>query len=97
MKKLVVAFFLLLVTCHLLLAQVVAVATDFIVAKNYSQANCYLDSLLKKNAKCVDCLMMKGNVALNCALDSTLPMQFISEADESVFNLTITGKPKLLS
>lgn len=97
MKRLLFVFLSLLTTHQLPLAQVVSTATDFIVAKKYSEANHYLDSLLKKNAKCTDCLMMKGNIALNAALDSTQPMEFISEEDESVFNQTITEKPKLLS
>lgn len=75
---------------------VIAAATDLIIAKKYSEANHYLDSLLKKNTKCVDCLMMKGNVLLNAVMDTVSAMQFISEEDESVFTPSIAEKPKLL-
>ncbi len=75
---------------------VIATATDLIVAKKYAPVNHYLDSLLKTNRKCVDCLMMKGNAVLNAVMDTVPAMQFISEEDESVFSPSITEKPKLL-
>lgn len=77
--------------------QVISTATDFIIAKNYKGADRYLDSVLKKNPKNVDALMMKGNVILNLAMDTTRPMQFVSENDESVFFSEEDEKPKLLS
>ena len=99
MKRIFVFAVSLLTTCQLLLAQkeIVSSTTGFIVAKKFTAANHYLDSVLRKNPKSVDALMMKGNVVLNCALDSAKPMQFITADDASVFNNTISEKPKLLS
>ncbi len=76
--------------------ELISAATGFIVAKDYKGADRYLDSVLKKNPTNVDALMMKGNVILNLAMDTTSPMQFISEADESVFFSKLDEKPKLL-
>lgn len=77
--------------------ETIRVATDFIVAKKYISANRYLDSVLKKHPKNIDALMMKGNVVLNFALDTTAPMQFITDDDESIFSTRLSEKPKLLS
>jgi hypothetical protein len=43
---------------------IVPAATQLIVNKQYDAANAYLDSILKKDKKNVDALMMKGNVIL---------------------------------
>lgn len=77
--------------------EIISTTTDFIVAKKFNAANHYLDSVLRKNPKSVDALMMKGNVALNYALDTTKPMQFITADDAAVFNTALSEKPKLLS
>lgn len=94
------AFAILLITVHQSLfaqKEIISNATDLIAAKKYVAANHYLDSVLKKNANSVDALMMKGNVVLNYALDTTKPMQFITADDASVFNTAVSEKPKLLS
>ncbi len=82
--------------CALAQKEIITTGTDFIVAKNYKGANRYLDSVLKKEPKNVDALMMKGNVILNWAMDTTAPMQFITDADESPY-VSLKEKPKLLS
>jgi len=99
MKRIAVLVFLSLVVCVTVNAQkeIISAATDFIVAKKYAAANRYLDSVLKKQPKNVDALMMKGNVVLNCALDSTKHMRVVSENDESIFSTALGEKPKLLS
>ncbi len=99
MKKVFVFTISLLVSGHLLFAQqnVISVTTEFIKQHKYQQANRYLDSVLKKNPRSVDALMMKGNVILNYALDTTKPMRFVTVDDASVFNTSVNEKPKLLS
>lgn len=95
--------FLLFTICLLYAGQLFAQpdfikrVTDFIVQKKHKQANALLDSVLKTNPKNTDAWMMKGNVVLNFALDTTAHMQFISERDESIFNNSLQEKPKLLS
>lgn len=97
MKHLLTSFFVFVLLHLSAQKEVVSVTTDFIVAKKFNAANHYLDSVLRKNPKSVDALMMKGNVALNYALDTTKPMQFITADDASVFNNAVSDKPKLLS
>lgn len=77
--------------------EIISTATGFLTAQKYAAANKYLDSVLKKHPNNTDALMMKGNVVLNFALDTTAPMQFITEDDESIYNNRISDKPKLLS
>lgn len=100
MKKQGLLLFVSLITIHYSLfaqPEVVQRVTDLIVLKKQPEATRYLDSLLKKNPENVDAWMMKGNVLLNFAMDTTQSMNFISETDESVFTVGITPKAKLLS
>ena len=87
MKHVFVFAFLLLTTNHLLLAQqeIVSRTTEFIVAKKYDAANHYLDSVLKRNPKNVDALMMKGNVILNRAVENLPSVNDVTKRDESIF------------
>src|SRR3954469_21658822 len=91
MKQIVVFLFLLFSTSHLLVAQkeLISATTELIVAKKYDAAHHYLDSILKKNPKNIDALMMKGNVVLNHDADSVPPARFVTEEDQSVFNFKI--------
>lgn len=76
--------------------EIISTGTDYIVAKDYKGANRYLDSVLKKNPKNVDALMMKGNVILNWAMDTTAPMKFITTLDESPYT-SFKNRPVQLS
>lgn len=78
-------------------AGAISVTTEFIKQRKWQQASHYIDSVIRKNPKDVDALMMKGNVILNYALDTTSPMQFITEDDASIFSGGIKDKPKLLA
>ncbi len=71
---------------------VVAQATQYIVAKEYATANRYLDSVLKKQKRNVDALMMKGNVVLNAALDTTQSVFLFSTENESVLHNELRDK-----
>ena len=98
MKQALLVVISILTTQYSLLSQdVVSAGTEFIKQHKYQQANRYLDSVLKKTPKDVDALMMKGNVILNYAMDTTKPMQFITVDDASVFTSAISEKPKLLA
>lgn len=98
MKQTLVFFISLFINCNSLFAQsaIISHTTDLVVAKNYVEANRFIDSILKKNAKSLDALIMKGNLVLNAELDSAKPMKFYTENDESVFSQAISEKPKLL-
>ena len=87
MKQVLLFAFLLFAAYHSLLAQqeIVSRATEFIVARKYDAANHYLDSILKKNPKSVDALMMKGNVILNRAEVNLPAVNEITVRDESIF------------
>lgn len=74
-----------------------SVTTEFIKQGKWQQASHYIDSVIRRNPKDVDALMMKGNVILNYALDTTPPMQFITEDDASIFTASVKDKPKLLA
>jgi len=75
----------------------ITTVADLIVAKKFNTANLYVDSVLKRNPKNVDALMMKGNVVLNFSLDTTREMKFITADDASVFTTKVSAKPKQLS
>ncbi len=94
MKQVFLFAFLLLTTFHSLLAQqeVISRTTEFIVAKKYDAANLYLDSILRKNAKNADAMMMKGNVILNRATEKLKTINRITADDESIFYSTIQPK-----
>lgn len=66
--------------------QIVSATTQFIVDKKYEEANHYLDSILKKDKKNVDALMMKGNVILNRDLENSPSLTLLTKEDESIFN-----------
>ncbi|HRG90165.1 MAG TPA: hypothetical protein PLW44_14160, partial [Chitinophagales bacterium] len=78
-------------------ATAITVTTEFIKQRKWQQASHYIDSVIRKNPKDVDALMMKGNVILNYALDTTPPMQFITEDDASIFTGGVKDKPRLLA
>ncbi len=98
MKQTLVFFISLSINCGSLIAQstIISHTTDLVVAKNYVEANRFIDSILKKDAKSLDALIMKGNLILNAELDSAKPMKFYTENDESVFSQSISEKPTLL-
>lgn len=78
---------LLLISTRLFSQQtIVSTATQLIVDKQYEQANRYLDSILHKDKKNVDALMMKGNVILNRDLANTPSLTLITKEEESIFN-----------
>jgi tetratricopeptide (TPR) repeat protein len=74
-------------------------AAEFIQSSNYEGASRYLDSILAKNPKCVDALMMKGNVIINSSLINEPAVLIEGSDDESIFNSTIGSigdNPKIL-
>lgn len=72
--------------------KIIATATELIVAGNYNDATHYLDSILKKEKKNVDALMMKGNVLLNKTLENLPSDSNITADDESIFSSDISPK-----
>ncbi len=76
--------------------ELIATATDFIASRKYSEANAFLDSVLKQNKNNVDALMMKGNVILNAALDSCFAGPTVTPDDESVFYVSEKPKKKFM-
>ena len=68
--------------------EIVPTATEFIRTGNFSEADKYLDSILKIQPQNVDALMMKGNVILND--------EFLNRADYFAINANLervlTGK-----
>jgi tetratricopeptide (TPR) repeat protein len=87
-----ILFILLLLCSATLFAQstVVATTTQFIVDKKYTEANQYLDSVLKADKNNVDALMMKGNVILNKELMEVPSITISSNTDEDLYR-TETG------
>jgi tetratricopeptide (TPR) repeat protein len=65
---------------------IIATATGFIKQENYTRATRYLDSILRKQPKNVDALVMKGNVLLNYAWQHSSRQYFNRERAESVFD-----------
>jgi len=57
--------------------------------RNYAAASKYLDSVLRKNSKDIDALMMKGNVLLNSALENMPPSGRIPYNAGSIFSKSI--------
>ena len=94
MKQLSVFFFSLFTFHFSLFSQqeVVSRTTEFIVARKYDAANHYLDSVLKKNAKNIDALMMKGNVILNRTVENLPAINDITKRNESIFYSAIEPK-----
>ena len=94
MKNVFSFFLILFASLQIALAQseIVTATTTMIVAGRYDRANAYLDSVLKKNKRNVDALMMKGNVLLNQTLDTTQVYKDITENDESIFYATVGDK-----
>ena len=86
MKRILFVVFSLLAAHHSLTAQkeIIDATTQFIVAKKFNTANHYIDSVIRKNPKSVDALMMKGNVILNYALDTAKPMKFVAGKNRAV-------------
>ena len=66
--------------------QIITTTTDFITRNQFTQANHYLDSILKLNPKTVDALMMKGNVLLNQAWNNSAKSHFNADKAESIFD-----------
>ncbi len=73
---------------------VVKRTSDFITTGKYAEASQYLDSILKREPRNIDALMMQGNVLLNYSLSKTDPIGFISAADETIYS---TEAPSLKS
>jgi tetratricopeptide (TPR) repeat protein len=65
---------------------IVPAATQLIVNKQYDAANAYLDSILKKDKKNVDALMMKGNVILNRELAKQPDIALYGNAEEDYYS-----------
>lgn len=70
---------------------VVETASLFIQKKDYTGANTYLDSILKKDKKNVDALMMKGNVILNKKWDESPTPLPLSADNETVFDTSFAS------
>ncbi|HWB63338.1 MAG TPA: hypothetical protein VG603_07510 [Chitinophagales bacterium] len=66
--------------------EIIARTTWFIKDGHYAKADAYLDSILKRNPKNVDALVMKGNVLLNYSWQHTSKNYFDLEKAESVFS-----------
>lgn len=66
--------------------QIITTTTDYITRNEFTQADHYLDSILKLNPKTVDALMMKGNVLLNQAWNNSAKSHFNAEKAESIFD-----------
>src|ERR1017187_9987287 len=86
--KRVVSFFTCALLCLYSFSQqdIISIATGFITHSRYDSAEHYLDSILKKNPKNVDALMMKGNVLLNYSWQNTSKSYFNIERAESIFD-----------
>jgi tetratricopeptide (TPR) repeat protein len=84
-------FILLLLCVGKLFSQstIVTTATQFIVDKKYTEANNYLDSVLKTDSRNVDALMMKGNVILNKELMEVPSVTISSNTDEDLYRTEI--------
>ncbi len=72
--------------------EIISTATTYITQNNFTQANYYLDSILKKNPKSVDALMMKGNVLLNYSWQNTSKSYFNIEKAESIFDTSFISQ-----
>jgi len=68
--------------------EIVPTATEFIRTGNFSEADKYLDSILKIQPQNVDALMMKGNVILNDEFLNRADYFAINANLESVFDTT---------
>ncbi len=66
--------------------EIISTTTQYITTGKYVRADEYLDSILKKNPKCVDALVMEGNLLLNYAWQNTGKYYFDIERAESVFD-----------
>jgi tetratricopeptide (TPR) repeat protein len=86
--KRVVSFFSCILFCLYSYSQqdIISIATGFITRYHYDSAEHYLDSVLKRNPKNVDALMMKGNVLLNYSWQNTSESYFTIERAESIFD-----------
>lgn len=70
---------------------VVATAGMLIQKNQFDAANHYLDSILKKDKKNVDALMMKGNVILNRKWNEIPTPLVISAENEAIFDTAISS------
>jgi Tfp pilus assembly protein PilF len=66
--------------------EIISTTTQYITAGKYVRADEYLDSILKKNPKCLDALVMEGNLLLNYAWQNTSKYYFDLERAESVLD-----------
>ncbi len=82
-----IIFLLLFLSNQFLSAQsaIVKQSIAFIGSKNWSAAQSYLDSILAKNPKEVDAIMMQGNIILNKHLIEKQQIPTISAFDEDIF------------
>jgi hypothetical protein len=90
-KKICATFFAcaLQLSCLMAQKQVKEEASVKIKAHDYTGANSYLDSVLATDPKCVDALMMKGNVILNEAFSKRADIELRGTDDESIYDQTI--------
>lgn len=77
-------------------SNVVKVATEYIKQQKFDEALVYIDSVIKKDKKNVDALMMKGNVILNRDLWNQPEPETVTDNDENVysFNLEATAEQR---
>ena len=74
--------------------EVVVVTTGYIQQGKYDVALSYLDSIIKRNPKNVDALMMRGNVILNRDLINEVAPEVYTDNDESIFSGTFSLTPE---
>ena len=86
MRFILFAYFLNISLLSFSQQEIVSTTTAYITQNNFAQANHYLDSILKKNSKSVDALMMKGNLLLNYSWQNTSKSYFNIEKAESIFD-----------
>ncbi len=68
---------------------VIATTTQFIQQKQFSEATAFLDSLLKKEPRNVDALMMKGNVLLNKAWLEVPQRLALTTTNEAIYDTAV--------
>lgn len=68
---------------------VISVTTRFIQQKQFNEAQAFLDSVLKKDVKNVDALMMKGNVLLNKAWMEVPQQLALNTNNEAIYDTSV--------
>lgn len=68
---------------------IIATTTQFIQQKQFTEAHAYLDSIIKKEPKNVDALMMKGNVLLNKAWMDVPQRVALNTNNEAIYDTSV--------